>query len=216
VLFFALQSTNAVRLGLSALAIVAMVAVLPAIFRWFASAVLPHAPNSEFGLLMMVAAACGVLTRSLGVYYLVGAFAVGMAAQQFQRRLPALASIRMIGAVESFASLFVPFYFFHAGVQLHRDEFSWPALALGLGFILVITPFRLGQIVLHRSVRLGEPSSKSLRVGIPMLPTTVFTLVIAGILRDQFQVAPMLFGVRAVGGVCRRTPARRDRRGRCG
>ena len=91
VLFFVLQSASWELFTLSAVALIAMIAVLPAIFRWFASAVIPHAPNSEFGFLMMVGAACAVVTRSLGVYYLVGAFAVGMAAQQFRRQLPALA-----------------------------------------------------------------------------------------------------------------------------
>jgi Kef-type K+ transport system membrane component KefB len=194
VLFFVLQSASWGRFGLSAFALIAMIAVLPAVFRWFASAVIPHAPNSEFGFLMMVGAACAVVTRALGVYYLVGAFAVGMAAQQFRRQLPALASLRMLGAVESFASLFVPFYFFHAGLELQRDDMTLAALGLGVLFTVVSIPFRLSQIVLHRAVRLSEGVRTSMRVGVPMLPTTVFTLVIAEILRDQFQISPVVFG----------------------
>ena len=112
IMFVVLQSTSATRLGLSALALVAMIALLPVIFRWFAQVVVPHAPKSEFGLLMMVAVACALITRQLGVYYLVGAFVVGMAAQRFRIALPSLASARMLGAVEAFASLFIPFYFF--------------------------------------------------------------------------------------------------------
>jgi Kef-type K+ transport system membrane component KefB len=194
VLFFVLQSESWDKFAISAFTLIAMIAVLPAVFRWFASAVIPHAPNSEFGFLMMVGAACAVVTRSLGVYYLVGAFAVGMAAQQFRRQLPALASLRMLGAVESFASLFVPFYFFHAGLELQREDMSLAALGLGIVLILVTIPFRLAQVMLHRAVRLSEGASVSLRVGVPMLPTTVFTLVIAEILRDQFQVSPVIFG----------------------
>lgn len=194
VLFFVLQSASWGRFGLSAFALLAMIAVLPAVFRWFASAVIPHAPNSEFGFLMMVGAACAVVTRALGVYYLVGAFAVGMAAQQFRRQLPALASLRMLGAVESFASLFVPFYFFHAGLGLQREDLSFAALGLGVLFTVFSIPVRLAPIVLHRVVRLSEDLRTSLRVGVPLLPTTVFTLVIAEILRDQFQISPVVFG----------------------
>lgn len=194
VLFFVLQSESWDKFGLSAVILIGMIAVLPAIFRWFASAVIPHAPNSEFGFLMMVGAACAVVTRSLGVYYLVGAFAVGMAAQQFRRQLPALASLRMLGAVESFASLFVPFYFFHAGLELRPEDLSLAAFGLGILMVVVTIPFRLAQVMLHRAVRLSEGASVSLRVGVPMLPTTVFTLVIAEILRDEFGVSPVIFG----------------------
>jgi Kef-type K+ transport system membrane component KefB len=194
VLFFVLQSASWGRFALSAAALIAMIAVLPAVFRWFASAVIPHAPNSEFGFLMMVGAACAVVTRSLGVYYLVGAFAVGMAAQQFRRQLPALASLRMLGAVESFASLFVPFYFFHAGLELRREDLTLASLGFGLLFTALTIPFRLSQVVLHRALRLSEGMKTSLRVGVPMLPTTVFTLVIAEILRDRFLVSPAVFG----------------------
>lgn len=195
VLFVALQSASWQLLGLSFLALVAMIAVLPAVFRWFASAVIPHAPNSEFGFLMMVGAACAVITRNLGVYYLVGAFAVGMAAQQFRRQLPALASLRMLGAVESFASLFVPFYFFHAGVEIRREDLTLAAFGLGVLFTVLTIPFRLSQVVLHRGLRLSEDVRSSLRVGVPMLPTTVFTLVIAEILRDPpFNISPTIFG----------------------
>ncbi|MEZ5320033.1 MAG: cation:proton antiporter [Vicinamibacterales bacterium] len=194
VLFFILQSTSWGKFGMSAIALVAMIAVLPAVFRWFASAVIPHAPNSEFGFLMMVGAACAVITRILGVYYLVGAFAVGMAAQQFRNQLPALASLRMLGAVESFASLFVPFYFFHAGLELKAENFLWPALVLGVAMTALTLPLRLFKLAAHRRWRLGEKRAASLRIGIPMLPTTVFTLVIAQILRDVYFIPPTLFG----------------------
>lgn len=193
-LFVVLQSTSATRLALSAAAIIGMIAVLPVVFRWLARAVIPHAPNSEFGFLLMVAAACALVTRQLGVYYLVGAFAVGMAAQQFRRMLPAAASERMIGSVEAFAALFVPFYFFHAGLALRREDFGWEAFALGMAFLVLAVPVRLSLVVLHRRLRLGEGLSASLRVGIPMLPTTVFTLVLADILRTQFGIHPAIFG----------------------
>jgi len=194
VLFIVLQSTSPARLGLSFLAIVAMVAVLPVVFRWLARAVIPHAPNSEFGFLLMVAAAAAIMTRQLGVYYLVGAFAVGMAAQEFRRKLSIAASERMFGAVEAFATLFVPVYFFHAGLGLQREDLGLYALGLGVAFTLFAIPFRLALVVMHRRYRLGEATRESLRVGVPMLPTTVFTLVLAEILRERFQIDPAIFG----------------------
>jgi len=194
VLFVAVQSTSLARLGLSAVALAAMIAVLPIIFRWFARAMIPVAPKSEFGFLILVAATCAIITRGLGVYYLVGAFVVGMAAQQFRGSLPALASERMIGAVEAFASLFVPFYFFHAGTELVAEDFSPAALAVGGIFLTLIVPFRVGLVAFHRALRLGEGFAKSRRVAIAMLPTTVFALVIVDILRTRFEVPGYVLG----------------------
>lgn len=194
VLFIVLGSTSAARLGWSSLALLGMIALLPLIFRGFAKAILPHAPKSEFGLLMLVAAACALITHRLGVYYLVGAFVTGMVAQQSRGRLPALSSGPMLGAVESFASLFVPFYFFHAGLELHGEDFSVAALATGLGLCAVLLPLRVWLVAIHRRLRFGESWETSARVGVPMLPTTVFTLVLAEILRQQFQAPPAIFG----------------------
>lgn len=194
ILFGAVQSTSAPRLGLSALALLAMMVVLPVVFRWFAAVVVPHAPKSEFGLLITVAAACALITRSLGVYYLVGAFVVGMAARRFRSALPSMASNQMLGSVEAFASLFVPFYFFHAGLALPASTFSTASIVTGLAFAAVMLPARLLSVVGHRRVRFGESAKVGLRIGVSMLPTTVFTLVIVEILRTSFDVPPHVRG----------------------
>jgi Kef-type K+ transport system membrane component KefB len=194
VLFVVLQSTSLLKLGLSSVALIAMIAVLPVVFRWFAAAVLPHAPRSEFGFLVMIATMCAMATRSLGVYYLVGAFVVGMAAQQFRTRLPALSSERMLHAVEAFGSLFVPFYFFRAGLELSPEAFSIQAVLVGLVCIVFVIPMRLLLVAGHRAIRFRERLSETIRIGVPMLPTTVFTLVLVEILRAQGAVAPYVLG----------------------
>lgn len=213
-LFVVLQSTSAPRLVVASTVLVAMIAVLPLAFRVFAAVILPHAPKSEFGFLMMVAVACALITRQLGVYYLVGAFVVGMAAQQFRERLPGLASERMLGAVEAFASLFVPFYFFHAGAELSREHFTWMALGVGVLLFLVAAPVRVGQVMLHRRLRLGEAKDRGARIATAMLPTTVFTLVLADIIATRFGAPPALVGglviyacaTSLVPGLALRTP----------
>jgi len=194
ILFGAVQSTSLERLTGSAIALVAMMVVLPVIFRWFAAVVVPHAPKSEFGLLMTVAAACALITRALGVYYLVGAFVVGMAARRFRSALPSMASVQMLGSVESFASLFVPFYFFYAGLSLPATTFELASVTTGLLFAVVLIPLRLLTVSGHRRLRFGEGMRDSLRVGVSMIPTTVFTLVIVEILRTSFEVPPHVRG----------------------
>lgn len=194
VLFVSLQSSSAQALAVSSLVLVTMVALLPLVFRGFAAVVLPHAPKSEFAFLMMVAVACGVVTYELGVYYLVGAFVVGMAAQRLRERLPTMTSEKMISSVEAFASLFVPFYFFNAGLGLRAEDFTLKALGVGLLFGVVSILLRLVPLWLHRRIVFGESIRRSLLVGVPLMPTLVFTLVIAGILRERFQIGAELFG----------------------
>lgn len=194
VLFVTVQSTSALRFTVSILVISAMIALLPLAFRAFAETVVPHAPKSEFAFLLMIALLCAFVTRKLGVYYLVGAFVVGLTAQRFRERLPAVASEQMLHAVEVFASFFVPFYFFNAGLHLRRDDFGIGALALGVAFLVVVVPFRVALVAVHRRIGLGEPFRKGARIGASILPTLVFTLLIAEILRDRFGVSRSVFG----------------------
>src|SRR3546814_1754976 len=79
--------------------------------RW----IVPHAPGSEFSLLVMVGFLAAFITYKLGVYYLVGAFIAGLIARLLRIRMPRLASNDNIHALRLFATFFVPFYFFHAG-----------------------------------------------------------------------------------------------------
>ncbi|HEX5004141.1 MAG TPA: cation:proton antiporter [Gemmatimonadales bacterium] len=194
VMFIALQSTSAQQLGLSVFALLALVVMLPPVFRWFASRIAPFAPRSEFAFLLMVAVVAASATRRLGVYYLVGAFVVGLAARQFRARLPAMSSERMLGAVEAFASFFVPFYFFHAGAYINPEDMNWTVLLTGLALLVTCVGLRLGEVTLHRWAALREPPKKSLRIGVALLPTLVFTLVIVDILRNRPGVTPGLLG----------------------
>jgi Kef-type K+ transport system membrane component KefB len=194
VLFFVLQTTSARQLALSLAAMAGVVILIPLAFRAFALLVAPHAPRSEFAFLLMVGIACAYATRLLGVYYLVGAFLVGVAAQRFRGSHPAMSSEKMIDALESFGSVFIPFYFFHAGTEIVRENITWRATAIGLLLVLILVPIRVAVISLHRKLALDEHFAVSRRVGSTMIPTLVFTLVILGILSARFDVSPALAG----------------------
>jgi Kef-type K+ transport system membrane component KefB len=193
-MFVILQSHSLAGLGVSSGVLLALVAFLPVAFRWFARVVLPYAPKSEFAFLLMVAVFAATVTRRLGVYYLVGAFIVGVAAQRFRRQLPAMASEQMLHAVEVFASVFVPFYFFSAGLGLQTSDFSLAALELGMAFLVTAVPMRVALVAAHRRLTLGEPVNRGSRVGLAMIPTLVFGLVIAEVLRGTFHVSDAIFG----------------------
>ncbi len=193
-LFFVLQSTSLAHLAVAIAAMVAVVLVIPLAFRGFASIVAPYAPKSEFAFLLMVAVVCAYATRLLGVYYLVGAFIVGAAAQRYRASHPDMSSEKMIDALESFGSVFIPFYFFHAGMGIESDHLTINALFIGLGLIAVLVPIRIAVITLHRRLVIGEHFATSRRLASAMIPTLVFTLVLVEILESRFGLGKDIAG----------------------
>jgi Kef-type K+ transport system membrane component KefB len=202
VLFFTLKSRTATQLGMASAALLALVVAVPLVFRLFARVCLPFAPKSEFAFLLIVALFCAFVTRSLGVYYLVGAFLVGVVAHRFRLELPALTSDTMLRSVEVFATFFVPFYFFAAGLRVSASDLTLAAVLGALALTLVVQPLRLLCVVLHRRVSLGEHWSATTRIAAPLLPTLVFTLVLADIVRTEAFPAPSwLFGALTIYAV---------------
>lgn len=193
-LFVVMQADDPLQLGLSSLVLTAMLVGLPLLFIGLGRWVAPHAPGSEFSLLVMVGMLAAYITYWLGVYYLVGAFIAGLVARLLQRRMPLLASHDNLHALRLFASFFVPFYFFNAGTHVPGDALSLEALGLGVLITLVVLPLRLAVIVLQRRVVFGESLRSSLRVALALSPTLIFTLVLAGIMREHFAVPPVLYG----------------------
>ncbi len=193
-LFLVLQASDPMQMGLSSAALVAMLIGLPLLFVALGRWVAPQAPGSEFSLLVMVGLIAAYITYKLGVYYLVGAFIAGLVARLLRQRMPKLASDDNLHAVRLFATFFVPFYFFHAGTKVPTGALSFEALGLGLLITLVVLPLRIGVVWLQRRLMFGEDFRSSLRVSLALAPTLIFTLVLAGILRERFQIPDVLFG----------------------
>lgn len=195
VLFAVLQSTSVLRFAGASAALLAVVVLIPLVMRGFAVAIAPWAPRSEFAFLVMLAVMAAFATRKLGVYYLVGAFLVGVAARRFRERLPAFSSDRLLHAVEVFASFFAPFYFFSAGAHLHPELLTLASLGAGAVYLAAMIPLRVGLVALHRKVALRERLGQARRVATALLPTLVFSLVLAEIVVERFQdVPPWLVG----------------------
>ena len=194
VLFVALQAGDSIQLGLSSLAMLALLVGLPLLFLALGRWVLPHAPGSEFSLLVMVGMVAAYVTYSLGVYYLVGAFIAGLTARLLRDRMPRLASHENIHALRLFATFFVPFYFFHAGTAISRDALSWNALLVGLAITAIVLPLRVAVAWLQRRWLFGDSREGAMRVSVALAPTLVFTLVLAQILHARFAIPGALFG----------------------
>lgn len=193
-LFIVLQSTTYQKLLISIGVLLSLFIFLPAAFRFFAKLIIPYAPKSEFAFLIMLALVCALVTKELGVYYLVGAFVVGVSAQQFREKFPEITSTKMLSGVELFSSFFIPFYFFHAGLKIERSDMTYQAFMIGFLLLIIMIPIRIGKISLHRRIILNEEFIRRLRIATSMMPTLVFTLVIAGILKDKYDISGSLFG----------------------
>lgn len=194
-LFFVLQAGDPLLLVVSSAEMLALMTLLPLLYLAFGRWVVPHAPGSEFSLLVMVGFVAAFVTYKLGVYYLVGAFIAGLVARLLRERLPKMASETNIHALRLFATFFVPFYFFHAGTQISRDALSLKALGLGLLLTLIMVPLRLGMEWLQRRVLFPQEQKQStFRVSLAMTPTLVFTLVLAEIMHSRFGVSGVLAG----------------------
>lgn len=198
VLFFVVQSGSSSTLWLSSLALLAMLAGLPLLFVLLGRYVLPRAPGAEFSLLVLVGLVAAYVTKQLGVYYLVGAFLTGLVAKLLRVRMPLLASEDNLRAVRLFASFFVPFYFFHSGSRVPPEAFQWSALGLGLLLSALVLPARLGVQWLHRRMVFAEDRAASWRVAVTLAPTFIFTLVLAGILREQYGLSDTWYGALLV------------------
>jgi Kef-type K+ transport system membrane component KefB len=198
IVFVVLQSDTVSNLTVSTLAILGMIVGIPLVFRFLTRLVVPYAPGSEFSLLVMVGLIAAYITDQLGVHFLVGAFIAGFVARLLRRRLPGLASPQNLHAIQLFASFFVPFYFFSAGMGVPAAALQMQALEWGLALTGIVVPIRIAIIWCQRRFFLGETAGGSLRVAIALTPTLIFTLVLASILRDRFHISDALYGALLV------------------
>lgn len=199
ILMFALiKSSSITELALSLLAMGALIMILPVVFVFFLKRVVPLAPQSEFGFLLITALVAGIVTKSLGAYYLMGAFIVGIIARRFELIQPEFSNKEMLHSLKFFTNFFTPFYFFHAGAVISPDAFSTSALVLGIVLLIVFIPVRVYMILFHRKLSLKENKELSFPVAASLLPNLVFGLVLAGILKTQFSLQQTYFGALIV------------------
>lgn len=193
-LFVALKSDSYESLATSSIMLFLLAFGLPFLLILLGRIVIPHAPGSEFSLLVMVGLIAAYVTKELGVYYLVGAFLAGFAARQLREKMPTLASHENLNAVKLFASFFVPFYFFYSGMKVPEGAMLWQSLWFGLILTAVVLPLRVAELILQILLVHKELWKSSLTISVALSPTLIFTLVIATILHEKYHIDETLFG----------------------
>ena len=185
-LFIALQSGNLKNLGLSVLFYISLFLILPWVFKYFFKFISPHAPNSEVPFLVALSLISGVISKELGAYYLVGAFAVGLIASKFKKQIFKDDDEKsFFGALSSFFNVFLPFYFFFAGLKIDIGKLTLQPLTAAAVLFIVFVPLRI--LIIRLSVRKikEDVGRNSYNISLSLMPTLIFGLVIAGILKER-------------------------------
>jgi len=188
------QAGSMHALTVSALGLFLLIVLTPFLFLFLGKYVVPYAPGSEFSLLLMVGIICAVITQNLGIHYLIGAFVAGLIAGLLKNRMATLASHENLHAVRLFASFFIPFYFFHEGLEVPGGALVLEALLYGLILSVVVIPIRIGKNWLQARYLSHRTAQGGFRIAIALEPTLIFTLVIAGILHEEFHINDALYG----------------------
>lgn len=193
-LFLVSQSGSMVVLGTSALILLLLIVVTPFLFLFFGKYIVPYAPGSEFSLLLMVGIVCAVITQNLGIHYLIGAFIAGIIASLLKTRMATLASHENLHAVRLFSSFFIPFYFFHEGMDVPAGALVLKSLLYGVLLSVIVIPIRVGKNWLQTRYLSQRTAQAAFRVAIALEPTLIFTLVISGVLHETFHIPDALYG----------------------
>jgi Kef-type K+ transport system membrane component KefB len=198
IMFIALQTSSPDLANkdvmLNTFALIGLILGLPVVFGFLGKVIIPHAPGSEFSLLIMMGIVAGYITKSLGVYYLVGAFLVGFFAILLKRKIPTMASEKNLEAIGLFATFFIPFYFFVAGSRFPSEALTAHAIFAGFVLLSIVIPIRWFIVWLQRRLTHEESRVSSTRVAIALTPTLIFTLVISEILLSRGDISPEVFG----------------------
>lgn len=183
-LFIALQSDSLQNLATSIAYFGLLLLFLPLLFKMFFRYVCPYAPNSEVPFLVILSLIAGVLSKKIGAYYLVGAFAVGLVGSIHKERFK-VSEETLLNSLTGFFGVFLPFYFFRAGTQLSIHEVSLKSFVIGLMMFTVLVPARI--LITKLSIRFMAPLSRDRdsNISLALMPTLIFGLVIANILKQR-------------------------------
>ena len=188
VLFFALQMNDVGGLFRSKVIFIICLLLLPPLFKFFLNFIAPYAPKTEVSFLVIISLIFGVITKKLGTYYLVGAFATGIVAGQFNHFMNSSHSKRIEESLASFYGIFVPFYFFSAGLLITQDFFTIKGLILGILISSVFIPIRILSVVLSIKYFIKDFWQDRMKISMSLIPNLIFGLVVIGILKERFNV----------------------------
>lgn len=187
-LFIALQGSDVKALLISLVFFTALYLVLPWMFKMFFKFISPYAPNSEIAFLVVLSLTAGIISKEIGAYYLVGAFVVGLIGSRFKAEIFKDGEVALFRSLSNFFTVFLPFYFFSAGLKLSVDGFTLKALGVALIMVVIFVPLRMALVVTSVKYFLKNTLIKGYKISLSLIPTLIFGLVIAGVLLQRGEV----------------------------
>lgn len=184
-LFLAMQGSDLRSMGYSILFYVGLYLILPWMFRFFFRYVSPYAPNSEVPFLIALSLIAGVISKELGAYYLVGAFAVGLIASKFKEEIFKDDENSLFMALSSFFNVFLPFYFFQSGLKISVDNLTLYPFAIAGVLFLIFVPLRIFLIRSSLQRVASDIIKNTYKISLSLMPTLIFGLVISGVLKER-------------------------------
>ena len=186
IMYVVLQSQSLSAFFVSSLVLILMILALPILFKFFLKRVVPYAPDSEVVFLLLIALLCGVITKKIGIYYLVGAFLVGMTAGRFSHFMASKNSDKFLYSVSLFFSFFIPFYFYRAGLTFDLSSMNMMGVLYGIVFLAALMPIRYMSSLFSIRFFIDQTFEKNRMVAMPLVPNLIFGLVIASIITQSY------------------------------
>jgi Kef-type K+ transport system membrane component KefB len=205
-----LGSHDLMQLAITFGILVILVLLVPVLLNSLYKHLFSKLVGTEFSFIFVIALGAALITDHYGMHFLVGAFIAGLVSQAFIARISADRSYKQVTKKQAqsiiegfgfFASVFAPFFFFSTGLLMHRDMFTWKAIGIGVVLVCVLSIVRAAITYWHRQLRLDEKIAVTTRVSTYLLPTLVFTFVIAGILYSSELITQSVFGVLLLYGI---------------
>ena len=99
-------------------------------------------------------------------------------------------------SLSTFYSIFVPFYFFSAGLLITQSYFSFEGLFYGIILIIIFVPIRFFSVLFSIKYFIDRFWQHRYRISVSLMPNLIFGLVTISILATKFNVdAAILSGL---------------------
>jgi Kef-type K+ transport system membrane component KefB len=191
-------------------ALITLLLFLPLLFKKLYEHLFSKIVGSEFSFLFVIALISAFITEFLGVHFIIGAFIAGFVARRFVaetvkdkrfKQVTKMKGFALISSFQFFAATFIPFFFFRVGLEIKKDYFTATILLTSLALSLLVGSILFFSFFLHRHWRVREPIGVSFRTSLRLLPTLVFTFVIAEILKKNYGISEELYAILLLYGV---------------
>jgi Kef-type K+ transport system membrane component KefB len=200
-LVFFFYADNPLKAILVTSAVLLWTIILPYIVIFVYEAFFDKIINVEFPLVFFIGLISAFFTEFLGLHFLLGAFIAGIFIENFLHNLHQDMKIKndeRKNITETFkfiSYIFLPFYFFSIGLRIKPDLLNPRLIFIAMGIFIIISAISLIIHYSHRRLRFEKDNTHDLQAAILMLPTLMFTIIIADILLANKIITLEIFSI---------------------